>query len=150
MTTAADLRTKGIRANQRDAAPCDTATRPARGTRPMALTTHARARLARRNLAPDAMDYVLAHGRKIHRSGVIFFFLGRRDMPPGDRRASWAARLEGTIVLVATDGTVITVYRNRHGLHTILRKLKYRLPEYDQQHQAGRAARVVRLARAIA
>ncbi|HEY7983542.1 MAG TPA: hypothetical protein VID73_05200 [Ktedonobacterales bacterium] len=103
-----------------DAAP------PARRLAP--CTRHARGREARRNLPPDAVDYVLAHGRAIHRTGLTFYFLGRRDMPPPDRGASWAARLEGTTVLVAPDGAVVTVYRNRRGAHAIARKVKYRWP----------------------
>jgi hypothetical protein len=42
---------------------------------------------------------------------------------------SWVSRLEGTIVLLAPDGTVITVYRNQRGLRTILRKMKYRISD---------------------
>jgi hypothetical protein len=100
-----------------------------RQRRPLSLSIHARRRGARRNVEPDAVDYVLAHGRMIQRTGVTFFFLGRRDVPSADRCMSWASRLEGTIVLLAPDGAVITVYRNRHGLPAILRKLKYRLPD---------------------
>ncbi len=96
---------------------------------PLPFTRHARRRGARRNLAPDAVDYVVAYGRMIQRTGVTFYFLGWRDIPPHDRRASWASRLEGTIVLMASDGEIITVYRNRSGLHTIRRKLKYCLPD---------------------
>src|SRR6185437_1973601 len=77
------------------------------------FTQHARRRSARRNVAPDAVDYVLAYGRMIQRTGAMFYFLGRRDIPPCDRRASWASRLEGSIVIVAPDGAVITIYRNR-------------------------------------
>jgi hypothetical protein len=91
------------------------------------FTQHARRRGARRNVAPDAVDYVLAYGRMIQRTGAMFYFLGRRDIPPCDRRASWASRLEGSIVIVAPDGAVITIYRNRRGLHTIARKMKYQL-----------------------
>lgn len=101
--------------------------------RPVSLTAHARRRAARRNVAPDAVDYVVSHGRMIQRTGVTFFFLGRRDMPPADRSASWASRLEGTIVLLAPDGVVITVYRNRRGLRAILRKLKHRIPDLHQR-----------------
>ncbi len=97
--------------------------------RPLPFTRHARRRGARRNIAPDAVDYVVAYGRMIQRTGVTFYFLGWRDIPPDDRRASWATRLEGTIVLVASDGEIITVYRNRRGLHTIRRKMKYCLPD---------------------
>jgi hypothetical protein len=77
-------------------------------------------------VAPNAVDYVLTHGRRIQRTGVTFYFLGRRDMPEVDQSASWASRLEGTVVLLAPDGEVVTVYRNRHALRTIARKMKYR------------------------
>ena len=95
----------------------------------ISFTRHARRRGARRNVAPDAVEYVLAHGRLVRRTGVMFFFLGRRDIPVRDRCASWATRLEGTIVVVSPDGGVVTVYRNRHGLRAIARKMKYRLFE---------------------
>ena len=108
------------------------------GSSVASFTWHARRRSAHRNVAPDAVDYVLAHGRMIQRTGVMFFFLGWRDIPPCDRRASWASRLEGSIVIVAPDGAVITVYRNRRGLHTIARKMKYQLDE--RNHAASREA----------
>ena len=95
------------------------------------FTTHARTRGARRNIAPDAVEYVMAYGRTIQRTGVTFYFLGRRNIPSVDRHASWASRLEGTIVLVASDGEVITLYRNRRGLRTIQRKVKYRIAAFD-------------------
>lgn len=97
------------------------------GRRPLPFTRHARKRGARRNVAPDAVEYVMAYGRMIQRTGVTFYFLGRRDIPPRDRRASWASRLEGTIVLQAPGEDVITIYRNRRGLRVIQRKMKYRL-----------------------
>lgn len=102
------------------------------GRGPLSFTHHAYGRGARRNVAPDAVDYVMTHGRALHRTGVTFFFLGRRDIPARDRRASWAARLEGTIVIVATGGVVVTVYRDRRGLRAIARKMKYRLRDYGQ------------------
>jgi hypothetical protein len=106
----------------------DQCTESRQARRPLSLTAHALARAARRNVAPDAVEYVLTYGRRIQRTGVTFYFLGKRDMPPADQCASWASRLEGTIVVVAPDGNVITVYRNRRGMHAIQRKLKYRLP----------------------
>jgi len=51
-------------------------------------------------------------------------------VPAADQHASWAARLEGTVVLVAGDGAVITVYRNRRALRTIVKKMKYTLPDF--------------------
>ena len=103
-----------------------------RRTRLLSLTDHARRRGARRNVEPDAVDYVVAHGRRIQRTGVTFIFLGRRDVPSADRCMSWASRLEGTIVLLAPDGEVITVYRNQRGVRAILRKVKYRIANLNR------------------
>lgn len=93
-----------------------------------AYSLHASRRAARRNIVPDAVDYVLLHGQLTHRTGIRFFFLRRRDIPPADRRQGWCARLVGTVVLVAPEGDIITVYRNRRALPSIRRKPKYRLP----------------------
>ena len=94
---------------------------------PLSLSRHAQARAARRNVVFDAVEYVLMHGRMVQRTGATFYFLGKRDIPAPDRRKAEAARLAGTVVLVASTGEVITVYRNQHALPTIRRKLKYRL-----------------------
>jgi hypothetical protein len=106
---------------------------------PVLFTHHARKRGARRNVAPDAAAYVVAHGRALHRTGVMFYFLGRRDIPRCDRSANWAARMEGTIVIVATGGVVITVYRDRRGFRAIARKLKYRLYGRDRRREEAPA-----------
>jgi hypothetical protein len=92
-----------------------------------AYSLHASRRAARRNIVPDAVEYVLAHGQLTHRTGIRFFFLRRRDIPLADRHHEWCARLVGTVVLVAPEGEIITVYRNRRALAAIRRKPKYRL-----------------------
>lgn len=92
-----------------------------------AYSLHASRRAARRNVVPDAVDYVLLHGHLTHRTGICFFFLRRRDIPLADRHHGWCARLVGTVVLVAPGGEIITVYRNRRALSAIRRKPKYRL-----------------------
>jgi hypothetical protein len=98
--------------------------------RRLRLTRHARRRAARRNVLPDAVAYALAYGRAIQRTGVTFYFLGARDIPAEDRRANRFSRLVGTVVLVAPDGEVVTVYRNRQALRTILKKSKCRLAAF--------------------
>lgn len=110
---------------------------PSHQATPLRFTKHARKRGARRNVAPEAVDYVLAYGRAVQRTGVTFFFLGWRDMPLADCCASWATRLEGTIVVMAQDGAIITVYRNRRGSRAILRKLKRRIPQLDLRRMAA-------------
>lgn len=101
---------------------CDT-----RRSRMVRFSLHATKRAAQRNLVPDAVEYVLTHGRVLHRTGIAFYFLAARDVPAEDRHFGWAARLVGTVVLVGLDGEVITVYRNRRALVAIRRKLKYRI-----------------------
>lgn len=89
------------------------------------FTEHARLRAAQRNLALDAVRYVMAYGREIRRTGVTFFILTRRDIPAEDLRLAQIARLEGSVALVAHDGAIITLYRNPASVRTILRKAKY-------------------------
>jgi hypothetical protein len=91
------------------------------------LTGHARLRSAQRNLALDAVRYVMTYGREYRRTGVTFFVLGRRDIPREDLRLPWVARLEGAVALVSRDGVVITLYRNSAAARTILRKMKYQI-----------------------
>ena len=95
------------------------------------LTYHGLRRTAQRNLAPDQVAYTLAHGRRVRRTGVDFYFLGARDLPPADRRDARRARLIGT-VLIVKNGAVITAYRNPDALRCIKRKLKYRLTSAER------------------
>jgi hypothetical protein len=91
---------------------------------PYHLTRHAARQLQRRNLTDADLDYVLAHGVRLRRTGIIFVVLRRRDIPVADLRGARAAKLEGVIVLVSHDRVIITAYRNRQGLRTILKKHK--------------------------
>lgn len=113
---------------------------------PVRFSCHARYRGARRNVVSDAVEYVLAHGRPVHRTGVVFYFLARRDVPPADLRLGWATRLIGTVVMVSRDGEVITIYRNRRALHSIRCKMKYRLPELSTSRAPRPAAADARAA----
>lgn len=90
------------------------------------LTTHAFRRCAQRQVDSEAIELVINHGRKVHRTGVIFYFLGRRDLPEALRRQDRYAKLEGLTLLVSQDGEVITAYRNRAACRKIQKKLKYR------------------------
>lgn len=90
-------------------------------------TTHARRRAAQRNLADDAVEYILLWGRLIHRTGAEFYFLARKDIPAPHRHLPQVMRLSGAVVLVSLDGAVITLYRNVNSLRDIQRKMKYRI-----------------------
>ena len=88
------------------------------------ISKHAARRMAQRNLSVGDVALVLRFGRREHRTGVKFFFLGERDVPPGQEQE--LERLIGTTV-VAADECILTVYRNERALAQIKRKLKWRL-----------------------
>lgn len=89
------------------------------------ISRHAARRMAQRNLCVGDVALVLRLGRREYRTGVKFFFLGERDVPPGLERE--LKRLVGTTV-VAADECILTVYRDEGALSRIRRKLKWRLP----------------------
>ena len=94
------------------------------------FSAHALLRMAQRNLSPADVEYVLRHGRRYRRAGVVHYFLGKKDIPKDDARDDAIARLEGTTVLVSPMGKggaveIITAYRNRSALRRIRRKAKY-------------------------
>lgn len=90
------------------------------------LAAHARLRLAQRNLSPAQVDYVLEHGVEVQRTGVTFYILRERDVPPAHRRCDTYAKLAGTVVLVAPHGTLVTAYRHQNAHHHVSKKRKYR------------------------
>lgn len=98
-----------------------------RESRVATLTRHAAQRLAQRNLTPEDVGYVFAHGRIHHAANAFFVHLGWRDIPPADRRDNRLRRLEGTILVLDphTGQQLTTAYRNRQrGSRDIKRKAK--------------------------
>jgi Domain of unknown function (DUF4258) len=93
------------------------------------VSAHAGRRLAQRNLDPDDVEYVFAHGRLFHAGKAVFVHLGRRDIPEEDLRDNRRRRLEGTVLVLDPDTGrhLTTVYRNRRsGSRDIKRKPKRR------------------------
>ena len=89
----------------------------------LAPTEHAELRMAQRNVSWSDIEFVLDHGRKLYRNGVIFYFLRRCDIPNG----LWQkyGRLEGTTVVYSAQSLeIVTVYRShrRKGLRRVKRK----------------------------
>ena len=98
----------------------------------LALSTHASTRMAQRNLSLYDIDYVMAYGTMYQRTGVTFYFLGKKDIPEVDRNNSKISRLIGTTILADSQDIdegekIITTYRNKFALRKILRKTKYEL-----------------------
>jgi len=95
------------------------------------VSRHADQRLARRNLSQVDVDYVCAHGRRLHAGKALFIHLGRRDIPVRDLRVDRLRRLEGTVLVLdpCTGLHLTTAYRNRQrGSRDIKRKSKLALP----------------------
>lgn len=90
------------------------------------FTGHALTRMAQRNLTEADVVFAMRHGQRCHRDGIVFFFLGKRDLPKD--APSWSQRLEGTTVLLDPWAlTIITVYRNRKALRHIKPRAKYNI-----------------------
>ncbi len=83
--------------------------------------------MAQRGIRESEVILAYQHGRRIHFSGRICIFLGKRDIPKELRNSPLAKRAEGTVLLVdfLTESTVITVYRNKRALKRLRRKPKY-------------------------
>lgn len=83
------------------------------------ITRHAALRMAQRNVSLNDAGLVIAFGTVKYRTGVEFYFLAQRNIPPGSERL--LERLVGTTVVVR-GGRVETVYKNRNALFNIKRK----------------------------
>lgn len=75
------------------------------------------------------MEYVRRFGKPVHRTGVTFYILRKRDIPLEHRRNDVYAKLEGAVILVGDDGGVVTTYRNKRAYRQVRKKVKYRLPK---------------------
>ncbi|GAB4573103.1 MAG: hypothetical protein Kow0077_14450 [Anaerolineae bacterium] len=80
------------------------------------FSDHAIERCHQRNLSPDEVAYVIAHGRRYYCNGALYFSLGKRDIPACDRRDQRISQLVGLHVVTQQDGddlVVTTAFRNR-------------------------------------
>lgn len=85
------------------------------------ISHYAAKRMAQRNLNIGEVAIALRFGRKEHREGVEFFFLGKHDVPQVVEKA--LNRLIG-LTVIAADECILTVYRNASGLARIKHKVK--------------------------
>jgi hypothetical protein len=90
----------------------------------MRITKHVQQRLSQRAIDMDAVSLALNFGLKIEQNGATVHFLGRRQLPRGLSRDE-ADDLEGTTVVLARSGGVVTVYRT-HRLPRIIRRRRHR------------------------
>jgi hypothetical protein len=93
----------------------------------VALSKHARQREAQSNLSDFDLELVRKYGVLEHRTGVRFYFVGRREVERHRHAEPRLAKLHDIVLIVSSDDRmVITVYRNRNALKAIRRKSKTR------------------------
>jgi hypothetical protein len=93
----------------------------------VALSRHARRRGAQSNLSDRDLDLVRRYGVLEHRTGVRFYFVGRREVERYRDVEPRLAKLHDIVMIVSNDDyVVITVYRNRNALKEIRHKSKVR------------------------
>ena len=90
------------------------------------LSEHARHRGAQSNLCERDVELVRRYGVLEHRTGVQFYFVRKQEVERYQGVEPRLAKLHSIVLVVANDGTVITVYRNRKALRAIRRKPKAR------------------------
>lgn len=86
------------------------------------LTIHATYRAEHYNLSVDDIAYCLQHASVVHKLGDCFRILRGRDIPQPDQGIDECTRLDGTVLVVAQDGWIKTVYRNSKATRKIRRK----------------------------
>lgn len=91
------------------------------------VSDHARQRSAQSNLRASDMELVRRYGILEHRTGVRFYILRRREVERYRKVEPRLAKLHDIVMIVSSDDTVVTVYRNKKALRDIRRKPKMNL-----------------------
>jgi len=79
----------------------------------------------------SAISKAIELGCKIHRTGVIYYILRKKEILKRKQEKPNLEKLEGLTVLVSpSDGSIITVYKNRHSYRINKKKPKESFPAY--------------------
>lgn len=98
-----------------------------------ALTDHANLRSAQRNMCDDEIEFILKHGNRVRRTGVIFCQLRKIDLPNSLSGNNRMRRLVGSTVVLSRCGEqVLTMYRDNRAFHKDTRKTKFKKNKYDR------------------
>ncbi len=82
------------------------------------FTLHATLRMQQRGIPGHLVEEVLTYGRIIHSRGVTFRVVGKKEVARFAQKGIDLSHAEGIHVLMESDGSVITTYRN-HDLRKI-------------------------------
>ncbi len=88
-------------------------------------TNHADKRMCQRNLSTEDIEFILKYACPRYRTGIRFYRLLKKDLPPNLPGSSPLRRLVGTTVLVCQCDCVITAYRNDQAHKRDRRKTAY-------------------------
>ncbi|MCL2824737.1 MAG: DUF4258 domain-containing protein [Polyangiaceae bacterium] len=86
---------------------------PTRTDRSYVVTKHAKKRMATRCLRADAVGAALNYGRVVHARGAVTYAIGRKEIARYAVDGINLSDYDGVQVVVTSDGTILTVYRNR-------------------------------------
>lgn len=89
------------------------------------LTQHAQQRMGMRGFSSTDISLAIAYGRKIHVRGAAIYAVGRKEISQCLEFGVDLSGLDGLQVVCSSDGTVMTLYRNRdfRGLRPKRRRL---------------------------
>lgn len=82
------------------------------------LTDHAQMRMNQRGISETVVAMVLRYGRTVHARGATYRVIGHKEVSRFAERGINLRDADGIHVLLASDGAVITAYRN-HELRKI-------------------------------
>jgi len=77
------------------------------------LTDHAQRRMSQRGLSEDAIDAALTYGREVRTRGAVIYAIGKKDVRKHLADGVDLRAFEGIQVVCVSDGTILTVYKNR-------------------------------------
>lgn len=77
------------------------------------LSWHAWQRMSGRHITPEAVRAAIIFGREVHQRRAVIHVIGRNEVAWSRGEGVDLAPFAGIHVIVAPDGTVSTVYRNR-------------------------------------
>lgn len=77
------------------------------------LTDHAQKRMSQRGLSEQAIEAALTYGREVRARGALIYAIGKKEVRKNRATGVDLRRFEGIQVVCLSDGTILTVYKNR-------------------------------------